>query len=450
MRFTLSLITLIVLLTGQFNAQVRQKSDPKKSSATESAAPEEQQGEVLKISTALVTLPVIVSDRNDLSVPDLKKEEFLITEDGVKQEVAFFAETKAPFHVVLMIDTSGSTQEKLRSIQSAALAFVEQLQPQDRLRVISFDDEVRDLCEFTGDHAALRQAIEKTRAGQGTKLYDAVRLAISMLQRVPGRKAIVIFTDGVDWHSDAARYDSTIELLEEAGVIVYPIRYDTRAETEQLVRRQQQAGEVADLGTIFGKGNPRGRTGPTVPGGDPLPGGSGGSGGRNDPYKLPIPPIIIQPPYPGRYPGGTRGPDDRYPDRYPDRLPPDRFPDGREPRPDERHRRPEASDPDPRRSDPRRNDSISGMLDSLYRTADSYLQDLAIRSGGKLHRADTLGSLPEAFANIAAELRTQYSLGFYPTNTASDGRFRKLQVTTTRKGVYLRTQPGYRAARNTK
>ena len=303
MRFVLILLTLFVLLVGQINAQARQKSDPKKSSETESAAPEEQQGEVLKISTALVTVPVIASDRNDLYVPDLRKEEFTIREDGVIQEIAFFGESKAPFHVVLMIDTSGSTQEKLRSIQSAAIAFVEQLQPQDRVRVIAFDDEVRDLCEFTGDRAALRRAIEKTKAGQGTKLYDAVRMALGKLQRVAGRKAIVIFTDGVDWHSDDARYDSTIEAVEEAGVIVYPIRYDTRADTEQLVRQQQQSGQVADLGTIFGRGNPRGRTGPTIPGSEPLPGSSGRTGGKNDPYRLPIPPIIIQQPFPGRYPG---------------------------------------------------------------------------------------------------------------------------------------------------
>jgi Ca-activated chloride channel homolog len=85
------------------------------------------------------------------------------------------------------------------------------------------------------------------------------------------------------------------------------------------------------------------------------------------------------------------------------------------------------------------------MLDSLYRTADQYLQDMATRSGGKLHRADTLGSLPDAFANIAAELRNQYSLGYYPANQARDGKYRKVQVKVSRKGVVVRARPGYRA-----
>ena len=85
------------------------------------------------------------------------------------------------------------------------------------------------------------------------------------------------------------------------------------------------------------------------------------------------------------------------------------------------------------------------MLDQLYRTADGYLNDLANKSGGRLLRADTLQSLPAAFAQIAAELRTQYAIGYYPTNKARDGQYRKIKVTSTRKGAGVRARPGYRA-----
>ncbi len=85
------------------------------------------------------------------------------------------------------------------------------------------------------------------------------------------------------------------------------------------------------------------------------------------------------------------------------------------------------------------------MLDQLYLKADSYLLELANKSGGRLLRADTLGSLPDAFAKIAAELRTQYAIGYYPTNKMRDGQYRKIKVTATRKGVVLRARPGYRA-----
>ena len=85
------------------------------------------------------------------------------------------------------------------------------------------------------------------------------------------------------------------------------------------------------------------------------------------------------------------------------------------------------------------------MLDLAYLQADSYLKELASRSGGQVHRADTLAMLPQAFAAIAAELSTQYSLGYYPANRNKDGKYRKIQVKTTRKDVAIRARPGYRA-----
>ena len=85
------------------------------------------------------------------------------------------------------------------------------------------------------------------------------------------------------------------------------------------------------------------------------------------------------------------------------------------------------------------------MLDLAYLTADSYLKTLAEKSGGRLLRADTIGSLPDAFAQIAGELRTQYLLGYYPLNKERDERYRKIMVDTTRKDVVIRARPGYLA-----
>ena len=129
---------------------------------------------VIKIDTALVTFSVIVSDTNDVYLPDLKRDEFQIYEDGKLQEIAFFATIKEPFHVVLMLDTSGSTQEKLGQIQQAAAAFVNQLQPADRIKLISFDDEVREWGNFTNNRAELKASIADIQPGKGTKLYDAI------------------------------------------------------------------------------------------------------------------------------------------------------------------------------------------------------------------------------------------------------------------------------------
>jgi hypothetical protein len=439
--------TLVFVISA--HAQSPPKPGQEKKPQPVPSQPGAQTEDTIKIDVDLVNVPVVASDRNDVYVYDLRKEDFTLLEDGVKQEIVFFGTVREPFHVVLMLDTSGSTREKLGRIQEAAKSFVAQLQAQDRIKIISFNDTVRDWGEFSNDRAELRRIIDFVDRGDGTKLYDAVKLALNSLVRVKGRKAIVLFTDGVDWHSDSTRYEDNLRQVEESGVLVYPIRYDTRLETEALIREQRERGETVDLGTIFGGG--RGpTTPPTVPGGrSPVPSGGGIPDVR-------IPPVIIAG---GRYPGDRRYPDDRYPrdrrypdDRYPDdRFPRDRYPDDRFPRdryPDDRY--PNGRNPDPRYPDSpnsrgRAGDTTSIMLDGLYRTADLYLAEMAEKSGGKLHRADSLRSLPDAFANIAAELRNQYSLGYYPTNQARDGQYRKLQVKVSRRDVVVRARPGYRA-----
>lgn len=167
----------------------------------------------------------------------------------------------------MLLDTSGSTKEKLGQIRQAAIAFVEQLQSGDRVAVISFDDQVRELINFTNDRGLLRSAINKTTSGQGTKLYDAFELALASIKTIKGRKAIVLFTDGVDYHSDGSTFDSTLQRLDEEGVIVYPIRYETRAETERLLT---EAVDDPTLPTsdVIHRAPPR-TTAPTFPSDDP-------------------------------------------------------------------------------------------------------------------------------------------------------------------------------------
>jgi Mg-chelatase subunit ChlD len=429
----LSLAGGVVAQAGR-NRQQKTAEPQKKVERTETAKPDEapapksdeqsapandnqQDVETVKVETNLVTVPVIVSDRGDKYIPDLKQEEFTVYEDGVEQQISFFETVTAPFNVVLMLDTSASTQEKLSQIQQAAIAFTEQLQKADRVKVISFDDRVRDLCDFTSDRAVIQWAIRDTRPGQGTKLYDAMRTSLNALNHIKGRKAIVIFTDGVDSYSDRETYDKNVRMIEEAGIIVYPIRYDTREEVERLVRQQQQSGQVIDLASILGGGRPRGTTPPTFPGGGQTPVPTGRTGGGIGTVGLPGGVITVRNTRNDRYPPDNNDPNSPYPGSR--------------------------NDPTSRRTT---NDNISAELDMLYRTADAYLAEIADKSGGQLYRADTLVSLPRAFAQIAAELRTQYALGYYPSKeTLRDGKYHKIKVKTTRKDVAVRARPGYRA-----
>lgn len=421
-------LVVAIALTAAF-AQTRpekQKPNPPKPSPTQAETqPEEPQDiETLKTDTDLVTVPLIANDSNGTYITDLRQEEFAIEEDGVSQQIAFFGKVAAPFHVVLMLDTSSSTQDKLREIQQAALTFVQQLQDADRVKVISFDDEVRDLNDFTSDRELLRAAIYKTRSGQGTKVYDAVELALNTIRKIRGRKAIVIFTDGMDWHSDSATYEETLRWLDEEGVVVYPIRYETRATTERLAR-EQSGGGAPQLPTIsvIQNPSPSGTTPTTFPSDDPIP--TTGTQRTTGPLGLPTAGEIMR----------RRREEERRrdPNNDPSRMPPER----RDP-----------NFPAPSSSRPGRtseDDSIKAMLDMAYLTADGYLRALAEKSGGRLLRADTLKSLPDAFGQIAAELRTQYMLGYYPINKERDERYRKIKVTSTRKHVVIRARPGYLA-----
>ncbi len=191
---------------------------------------EEEVGEdeVVRVNTALVTIPVSIMDRDGRFISGLHKEEFRIFEDGVEQQVAYFATVEVPFTVALVIDTSGSTRFKLDDIQNAAIAFLDQLGPNDKVLVLSFDDDVRVHAEATNDRRALRNAIRQTRPGNGTRLYDAVDFVIKRrFDRVQGRKAIVLFTDGVDTSSKHASMRDNLADAEELDAIVYPIQYDT-------------------------------------------------------------------------------------------------------------------------------------------------------------------------------------------------------------------------------
>ncbi|HLM60474.1 MAG TPA: VWA domain-containing protein, partial [Pyrinomonadaceae bacterium] len=184
--------------------------------------------EVVKVETNLVTMPVSVYDRNGLYIPNLRQTDFKIFEDGVEQEIAYFGTSEQPFTVILLIDVSPSTEYKIDDIQAAAIAFVDLLKPQDNVMVIQFDERVSVLAELTNDRQKIHKAIRQTNFGGGTSLYEAVDLSLKRkLNKVEGRKAIVLFTDGVDTTSIGATFESTVEDAEESEAMIFPIYYNT-------------------------------------------------------------------------------------------------------------------------------------------------------------------------------------------------------------------------------
>lgn len=243
------------------------------------AGPEEvSEGDVVRVDTTLVTIPVSVLDRQGRFVPNLRREDFSVLENGVEQSIAYFEPTEKPFTVALLLDTSPSTRFHLSEIKEAAIAFAKQLRLEDRLLVISFSDQVLLQTEATNDINTITQVVlANLREGDSTRLYDAVHLAIKeRLDQIPGRKAMVLFTDGVDTSSFIADYHSTLHRAEELDALIYPIKYDTT----DYMRAFQNAGNgnvtIVTRGSNwpFGSRTTRSQViyGPPLNGGAPLPG----------------------------------------------------------------------------------------------------------------------------------------------------------------------------------
>lgn len=182
---------------------------------------------MIRVNTALVSLPVIVTDREGRYVPGLRPDDFQVLEDGVEQQVSHFATTETPFVVALLLDTSGSARLRLREMQEAAAGFIEHLRPGDKVAVISFGEKVELLAGPTNDRALLRSAIRGVPLGNSTPLYDAVDFVLRRLfAAAAGRKAVVLLTDGLDNGSAAATAEGSVYDAEELDVLIYPVQYD--------------------------------------------------------------------------------------------------------------------------------------------------------------------------------------------------------------------------------
>jgi len=233
--------------------------------------PAVEDGEVITVDTNLVTIPIRISDRDNRFISGLKKEDFKVFENDVEQEIAYFSNEEQPFTVALVLDMSISSTFKINEIQNAAIAFTAQLRPKDKVMVISFSEQVYVLCEATSDRQRIQSAIRSSRIESGTSLYEAVDMVITTrLKKIPGRKAMVLFTDGVDTTSRRADSMKNISAALELDALIYPIQYDTYNDVQSIKNKP-----------IITQPNPTGIPGipPTNPNPSPFP------------FPLPVPTV---------------------------------------------------------------------------------------------------------------------------------------------------------------
>lgn len=305
--------------------------------------------DVVRTNTSLVQLNVGVVDPRGRAVTSLSQNDFTVYEDGVKQQILHFDPTNAPFSLVLLLDTSGSTINFRPQMKAAALRFLDALAPEDRVAVIQFNAKVKALTGFTTDRQKTGYAIENRADGAGeTHLYEALRYALIELEHegTQRRKAIVVMTDGLDTqqrNSDRPLLARTNSDQEAVSAI------DPKASSalnQVLAAADRQGVSIFPLA---------------------LPSG--------DPKRLPL--------------------------------------------------------PDP-------------VITGIYSAARVRLQSLADRTGGRLNEIQRLDQMARLYAEVAAELRTLYTVAYQPRgDRPARGQWHEIKIEVGQPALIVRTRPGY-------
>ncbi len=221
----------------------------------------------------VVSLNVTVIDGAKSFVRNLDREEFVVFEDGVKQELTYFTKAQLPIALSLLIDTSASMEDKIVTAQEAAVGFARRLRPEDLAQVIDFDSRVSILQQFTSDRPALEGAIRQTVPNGSTSLHNAIYISLKELKKVRAkstdeirRQAIVVLSDGEDT-SSLVPFEEVLDLAKRSEVVIYTIAirgrdFGTRGFNEaEFVLRQfaQETGGRAffpstanELAAIYG------------------------------------------------------------------------------------------------------------------------------------------------------------------------------------------------------
>ena len=328
-----------------------------------------QDDQVIKIESELVSFEVSVRDAQGLPIRGLKAEDFIVYENGKRQQVSHLAALETPFDLVLIIDASISTQQEMELMRQAARNFISEIGTRDRISIIQFSRDVELLSDFTSDRARLEQALSRigihNETRTGSSVYDSLSLAIGreVLGSRQGRKAVLLLSDGVD-SSSIFDYNAIKMSLEQSGAVFYFIELDTEKFTE--------AGVVRD---------------------------------RKDPERLQFSPKQLQKYYQAYQPKGNII---SYTNHW-------------------------LLTPDERREVNR----------GLYKLAHQEMTEVADRTGGRLFTAKRIQDLEGQYRAVIEELRTLYSIGYYPNRTGATGGYRQIKVELKNPGATLHYRSGY-------
>lgn len=179
---------------------------------------------VSTVSPQLLRFNASVTDRNGRAISGMRESDFTVWENGIERRVLKVSPANEPFNLILLLDVSGSVEERMDFIRKAARDFLRTASPQDRISIISFRDDIQVISDFSTDRAMLSRKLDEIDAGGATALYDAIGYCLSEpLRRLRGeRTAIVVMSDGDD-NKSFLPFPAILQALYESGALVYPL-----------------------------------------------------------------------------------------------------------------------------------------------------------------------------------------------------------------------------------
>jgi hypothetical protein len=347
----------------------------------------------LKVDVQLVNVVATVTDEKGRYVSDLTPEDLIVQEDGQVQPISHFSQSNdLPVSMGIVLDTSGSMERKIATATSAVERFIRTIHEDDDIFLMAFSNRPDLRQDFTDDRDKLAAALRRITVSGSTALYDALELSLRKIKRGKhDKKAILLISDGEDTSSESTLEDVTIG-IRESELLVYCLGISPGG-----------AGVLTER-------NPRPYPDPPV--GNPPNGPRRGPG-----IGFPIPGIPLPFPVPGD-PGGR---------------------DPRIPRRPEFPVQPAFPAAAPQRTSQRNTDTLD--MEVLNTFADA--------SGGKAFRlsgnwTENRGSeIQRVLDEIAAELRNQYSIGYYPTHGLSDGKWHRIEIRAKNPKYHIRYRKEY-------
>ena len=228
--------------TPDSNAKIPSKLSPK---VKDDATPDVS----FKADASVVNVDVAVLDNKGNPIPKIPRGNFRILEDNVPQTISQYSIGQAPMTVALVIEFSARYQQYWsagwRDTLYASYGFVQTLRPDDYLAVIAYDLRTDILCDFTNDHGKIQEALSRLRIPgfSESNMFDALSDTADRMQKIEGRKAILLITSGIDTFSKLT-YDKARTSLQESGVPVYSIGIlqlaRTMAESRGTLRGSQE------------------------------------------------------------------------------------------------------------------------------------------------------------------------------------------------------------------